>query len=175
MFNLKQTWVKHTHCTSTHYTSNLCSIICISHQGVKRYRAYKTVSLTLKCQLNLDVTLEKNALSTLSHGTLHLCQVIPKCHQPSKAIEQTRNTVIQCLTLTMTLTLNQPWSNIHTAHQFIILDIFAGLFVNPTRGSNDIQCPPKVWRQPVIFLLPSITTRCPIKFNNSYAFSNTLI
>jgi len=40
---------------------------------------------------------------------------------------------------------------------------------------NHIQSPPKVWRQPVIFLLPSIITPCPIKFNNSYAFLNTLI
>ena len=40
---------------------------------------------------------------------------------------------------------------------------------------SNIQCPPKVWRQPVIFLLPSITKPCPIKLKkNSYAFSNTL-
>jgi len=38
-----------------------------------------------------------------------------------------------------------------------------------------IQWPPKVWRQPVIFLLPSITTPCPIKFNNSQACPNYLI
>ena len=39
----------------------------------------------------------------------------------------------------MTLTLNQHWSNIHTAHRLIILDICAKLFVNPTRGSKDIE------------------------------------
>ena len=38
-----------------------------------------------------------------------------------------------------------------------------------------LQCPPTVWRQPVTFLLPSFTTPCPIKFNNSYACSNNFI
>ena len=42
-------------------------------------------------------------------------------------------------------------------------------------STSNVQCPPKVWRQPVIFLLPSITTPCPIKFNNSNACSNNLI
>ena len=37
------------------------------------------------------------------------------------------------------MTLNQPWSNIGTAHRLIILDICAKLFVNPTRGSKDIE------------------------------------
>ena len=36
----------------------------------------------------------------------------------------------------MTLTLNRPWSNISTAHRLIIC---AKLFVNPTRGSKDIE------------------------------------
>jgi len=35
--------------------------------------------------------------------------------------------------------LNRPWSNLGTAHRLIILDIFAKLFVNPTRGSKDIE------------------------------------
>jgi len=35
--------------------------------------------------------------------------------------------------------LNRPWSNIGTAHCLIILDICAKLFVNPTRGSKDIE------------------------------------
>ena len=39
----------------------------------------------------------------------------------------------------MTLTLTQPWSNLGTAHRLIILDICAKLFVNPTRGSKDIE------------------------------------
>jgi len=39
----------------------------------------------------------------------------------------------------MTLTLNRPWSKIGTAHRLIILDICAKLFVNPTRGSKDIE------------------------------------
>ena len=39
----------------------------------------------------------------------------------------------------MTLTLNQPWSNIGTAHRLIILDMCAKLFVNPTRGLKDIE------------------------------------
>ena len=39
----------------------------------------------------------------------------------------------------MILTLNRPWSNIHTAHQLIILDICADLLENPTRGSKDIE------------------------------------
>jgi len=37
------------------------------------------------------------------------------------------------------LTLTRPWSNIGTAHRLIILDICAKLFVNPTRGSKDIE------------------------------------
>jgi len=39
----------------------------------------------------------------------------------------------------VTLTLNRLWSNISIAHRLIILDICAKLFVNPTRGSKDIQ------------------------------------
>jgi len=39
----------------------------------------------------------------------------------------------------VTLTLNQPWSNLGTPHRLIILDICAKLFVNPTRGSKDIE------------------------------------
>ena len=39
----------------------------------------------------------------------------------------------------MTLTLNRHWSNIRNAHRFIILDICAELFKNPTRGSKDIE------------------------------------
>ena len=39
----------------------------------------------------------------------------------------------------MTLTFNRPWSNIGTVHRLIILDICAKLFVNPTRGSKDIE------------------------------------
>ena len=39
----------------------------------------------------------------------------------------------------MTLTLTRPWSNIGTAHRLIILVIKAKLFVNPTRGSKDIE------------------------------------
>jgi len=37
------------------------------------------------------------------------------------------------------MTLNRPWSNIGTAHRLIILDICAQIFVNPTRGSKDIE------------------------------------
>jgi len=39
----------------------------------------------------------------------------------------------------MTLTLNRPWLNICTAHRHIILDIYAKLFENPTRGSKDTE------------------------------------
>jgi len=39
----------------------------------------------------------------------------------------------------MTLTLSHPWSNIRTAYQLNKLDICAELFVNPTRGSKDIE------------------------------------
>jgi len=39
----------------------------------------------------------------------------------------------------VTLALNRPWSNIGTAHRLSILDICAKLFVNPTRGSKDIE------------------------------------
>jgi len=35
--------------------------------------------------------------------------------------------------------LNRPWSNIGTAHRLIILDMCAKLFVNPTRGSKDME------------------------------------
>jgi len=36
----------------------------------------------------------------------------------------------------MTLTLNQAWLNIRTAHRLTILDICAELFENHTRGSK---------------------------------------
>ena len=49
-----------------------------------RYTVDTTVCLTLKYHLDLEVTLVKYALRTLSHGTLHLCQVILKFHQPFK-------------------------------------------------------------------------------------------
>ena len=39
----------------------------------------------------------------------------------------------------MTLTLNRPWSNKRTAHRLIILNICEALFVNPNRGSKDIE------------------------------------
>jgi len=39
----------------------------------------------------------------------------------------------------MTLTLTRPRSNIGTAHRLIIFDICAKLFVNPTRGSKDLE------------------------------------
>ena len=35
--------------------------------------------------------------------------------------------------------MNQPWSNISTAHRLIILDMCTTLFVNPTMGSKDIE------------------------------------
>ena len=35
------------------------------------------------------------------------------------------------------MTLNQPWSNIGTAHRLIIANISGKLFENPTRGSKD--------------------------------------
>jgi len=44
-----------------------------------------TISLTLYYHLDLEVTLVKYALCTSSQGTLHLCQVISKCHQPFKS------------------------------------------------------------------------------------------
>jgi len=37
----------------------------------------------------------------------------------------------------LTLTLNEPWSNIGIAHRLIIAYISEKLFVNPTRGSTD--------------------------------------
>jgi len=37
-----------------------------------------------------------------------------------------------------------------------------------------IQYPPKVWRQPVIFLLPSITTPRPIKLKKNPKHFQTL-
>jgi len=45
------------------------------------------------------------------------------------------------------LTLTRPWSNIGTAHRLIILDICAKLFVNPTRGSKDIERTRKCYGQ----------------------------
>jgi len=35
--------------------------------------------------------------------------------------------------------MKRPWSNIDTAHFFIILDMCAKLFVNSTRGLKDID------------------------------------
>ena len=57
----------------------------------------------------------------------------------SKDIERTRNTVIQYLILNCELDLDPTLTNIDTAHRLIILNIFAKLFVNPTRGSTDIE------------------------------------
>jgi len=37
------------------------------------------------------------------------------------------------------MTLNLPWSNIGTAHRLIIANISGRLFVNPNRGSKDIE------------------------------------
>ena len=53
----------------------------------------------MNLDLDLKVTLIKDALCTWSHCTLLLCRVISKCHQPSMSYRQTFNTVIQCLTL----------------------------------------------------------------------------
>jgi len=39
----------------------------------------------------------------------------------------------------MTLTLNQPYTNIRTAHGLIILDICAEVFVNPARVLKDTE------------------------------------
>jgi len=39
----------------------------------------------------------------------------------------------------LTLTVKKPWSNIGTAHRVIIANIIEKLFVNPTRGSKDIE------------------------------------
>ena len=80
---------------------DICAVICKSHHRFKRYRAEMIVCLTLNYHLDLEVTFITNALCKLSHGTLHLCQVISKCTQPLRVIERTRNTVIriQCLTM----------------------------------------------------------------------------
>jgi len=48
----------------------------------------------LTLNYDLDLTLVKHSHCTLSHGTLHLCQVILKCHQNIRVIQRTRNTVI---------------------------------------------------------------------------------
>ena len=50
----------------------------------------------------------------------------------------------------MTFTLNWPWSNIGNAHRLIILDICAKLFVNPTRGSKDIE---QTWNTVIQYLI----------------------
>jgi len=39
----------------------------------------------------------------------------------------------------MTLTLNRPWSNERTSRRLIILNSCEKLFVNPTRGSKDME------------------------------------
>ena len=67
------------------------------------------------------------------------------CHRIEKELSTGRwnykyelsQEVTNTLLWTMTLTLNQPWSNM--AHRLIIFDICAELFVNPTRGSKDIE------------------------------------
>jgi len=53
---------------------------------------------------------------------------------PLKVIEQTCNTVIQCLTMNYDL---EPWSNIRTTNYE--LTFVLELFVNPTRGSKVIE------------------------------------
>jgi len=53
-------------------------------------------------------------------------------------------------------------------NEYLKTEIYVGMSIN-------LQYPPKVWRQPDIFLLLSITTLCSIKCNKSYACLNNLI
>jgi len=60
---------------------------------------------------------------------------------------------------------------------YILITLDCAFFKQEEREARPnlfIQCPPKVWRQPVIFLLPSITTPCPIKFKKTPMHFQTL-
>jgi len=58
----------------TFVIDSITRVICKS-QGFKRYRVDTAMCLTLKYNIDLEVTLVKDALYTLSHGTFHVCQV----------------------------------------------------------------------------------------------------
>jgi len=84
---LKPTLVKHTHCTSNHYTWHVCRVIDKSHQRLKRYRADKNSviqCLTLSYDIDLEPTLVKHTHCTSTYHTWHLCRVICKSHQGLK-------------------------------------------------------------------------------------------
>jgi len=84
--DLEATLVKHRHCTLSYYTWHLCKVICIDHQGFKRYRADTKYSqwLILDCDLDLEPTLVKHRHCTSYHHTWHLFKVICKSHQGFK-------------------------------------------------------------------------------------------
>jgi len=90
--------------------------------------------------LDLEQTLVKHRHCTSSHHSWHLCRVICKSNQ---GLNKYRADIKYSHTMfnlkILTLTLNQPWSNIGTAYRLSIADIRAKLFVNSTRGSKDIE------------------------------------
>jgi len=78
--DIEPTLVKHMQ--FTFIILDICAFICKSHQRIKWYKADRIVCLPLNCYHDLEVTMVKHALCTLSHGPLHLCQVILKCKGP---------------------------------------------------------------------------------------------
>jgi len=69
---------------------------------------------------------------------LDICAVICKSHQGFKRYKADTKYSHTMFNLRL---WPWPWSNLGTAHRLIILDIYA-LFVNPTRGSKDIERTP---------------------------------
>jgi len=110
----------------------------------KEWTQYTVIQcLILNFDLDLEQTLVKHRHCTSSHHSWHLCRVICKSNQGFKSIEPTWNRVIQCLILNSDLDLDPTLVKHRQAHRLIILDICAKLFVNPTRGSKDIE---RTWK-----------------------------
>jgi len=99
-----------------------------------------TVCLTLKCHIDLEVTVVKNTLCTLSHGTLYVCQIISKCHQPFKSY---RADTLYSRTMFNLELWTWPWSALGQTYALHIdsssLTFAQSFSFNPTRGSKDIE------------------------------------
>jgi len=75
---------------------------------------------------------------------------------------------VLCATFCFTLSLKNV-SSMSLLMMFCnVLYLFHFIVLSALGCVQCIQCPPKVWRLPVIFLLPYITTPCLFKLNNSY-------
>jgi len=93
--------------------------------------------LTLKYQLDLEVTVVKYAICTSPRGILHLCHVIPIGQQSSRVMERPRYIVIQFLTLNYDIDVNDLGQTyaLHIDSSYLTFE----LIVNLIRGSTYIE------------------------------------